>query len=163
MSVETVWQGKYIVAMRDGRWEWAVRARNIGAVVIIAIDDGHVLLVEQYRVPLGRRTIELPAGLIGDEAEGESVEAAAIKELRQETGWIAGGIERLGCYASSPGMVGETFELVRATGLTDSGEPPEDGITLHRVALTDVAAFFAQKREEGLAMDAKLLTLLDFA
>lgn len=163
MTAETVWQGKYIVAKRDGQWEWAARARGIGAAVILAIDDGHILLVEQFRVPLGARTIELPAGLIGDETAGESVEAAAIKELREETGWIARGVERLGCYASSPGMVGETFELVRATGLSDSGDPPEDGITLHRVALADVPAFLAQKREEGLVMDVKLLALLSFA
>lgn len=163
MSVETVWQGKYIVAKRDGKWEWAARARNIGAVVIIAIDEGHVLLVEQFRVPLGRRTIELPAGLVGDETTGESIEAAAIKELREETGWIAEGVARLGSYASSPGMVGETFELVRATGLSDSGEPPEDGITLHRVALADIAAFLDRKRAEGLVMDVKLLALLSFA
>jgi ADP-ribose pyrophosphatase len=163
MTAETVWQGKYIVAKRDGQWEWAARARNIGAAVIIAIDDGHVLLVEQLRVPLGRRTIELPAGLVGDETEGESIEVAAIKELREETGWIATGVEHLGSYASSPGMVGETFELVRATGLSDSGEPPEDGITLHRVALTDIPAFLAQKRGEGLVMDVKLLAFLNFA
>jgi ADP-ribose pyrophosphatase len=163
VSAETAWQGKYIAIKRDGPWEYAVRARNIGAAVILAIDDGHVLLVEQYRVPLGRRTIELPAGLVGDDTDGESIEAAAIKELREETGWIATGVERLGCYASSPGMVGETFELVRAVGLTDSSEPPEPGIMLHRVALTDVSAFLAAKRAEGLVMDVKLLALLSFA
>ena len=162
MTAETVWQGKYIVARRDGQWEWVSRARNIGAVVILAIDDGHVLLVEQLRVPLGRRTIELPAGLVGDETAGETIEAAAIKELREETGWIAEGVERLGCYASSPGMVGETFELVRAIDMSDSGEPPEDGIALHRVALTDIPAFLTQKRSEGLVMDGKLLALLTF-
>jgi len=159
---EIVWQGKYIVAKRDGQWEWAARARDIGAVVILAVDDGHVLLVEQFRVPLGRRTIELPAGLVGDETTSESIEAAAIQELREETGWIAEGIERLGCYASSPGMVSETFELVRARGLRDSGEPPEEAITLHRVALTEISEFTANKRTEGLVIDVKLLALLGF-
>ncbi|HTI30884.1 MAG TPA: NUDIX hydrolase [Sphingomonas sp.] len=157
---EIVWQGKYIVAKRDGQWEWAARARDIGAVVILAVDDGHVLLVEQFRVPLGRRTIELPAGLVGDETTGESIQAAAIKELREETGWIAEGIEHLGCYASSPGMVSETFELVRATGLRDSGEPPEEGITLHRVAQSEISEFTDNKRTAGLVMDVKLLALL---
>ncbi len=160
---ETVWQGNYIVAMRDGRWEWAARARNIGAAVILAVDDGCVLLIEQYRVPLGARTIELPAGLVGDEAEGESIEAAAIKELREETGWTAERVERLGRFASSPGMVSETFELVRATGLKDSGEAPEEGIVLHRVAVGEVAAFLERKRGEGLVVDVKLLAVLSFA
>lgn len=162
MTRETVWQGKYIAAMRDGQWEWAARARNIGAVVILAVDDGHVLLVEQFRVPLGSRTIELPAGLVGDETGGESVEAAAIKELREETGWIAQAIERLGTYASSPGMVSETFELVRATGLSDSGDAPEEGIVLHRVALGDVAGFLERQRGAGLVVDVKLLAVLSF-
>ena len=49
--------------------------------MIVAVDDGHVLLVEQYRVPLGRVCLELPAGLIGDETEGEAVEVAAAREL----------------------------------------------------------------------------------
>lgn len=163
MTAETVWQGKYIEAKRDGRWEWAARTRNIGAAVILAIDHGHVLLVEQFRVPLGARTIELPAGLVGDEAEGETIEDAAIKELREETGWLAEHVEPLGTFASSPGMVSETFELVRATGLRDSGEPPEEGIALHRVALADVTAFLARKRGEGFIIDVKLLALLSFA
>lgn len=160
MTAETIWQGEYIAAMRDGQWEWAARARNIGAVVILAIDDGDVLLVEQHRVPLGARTIELPAGLVDDETDGESVEAAAIKELREETGWIAERVERLGKFASSPGMVSETFELVRVTGLRDSGDAPEDGIVLHRVALGEVPALLERKRGEGLVVDVKLLAVL---
>ena len=81
-------------AKTKGKWEYVSRARNISAAVIVAIDDGrrsgrHVLLVEQYRVPLGRRCLELPAGLIGDETEGEAVEVAAARELEEETGYRA--------------------------------------------------------------------------
>ena len=68
--VEIMWQGKFITARREGRWEYVSRSRGIRAAVIVAVDDGHVLLVEQYRVPLGRNCIELPAGLIGDDDEG---------------------------------------------------------------------------------------------
>ncbi len=160
---QIVWQGKFVVAMRDGQWEWAERARGLGAVVILAVDDGHILLVEQFRVPLGRRTVELPAGLVGDDNTGETIETAAIKELREETGWIAERVERMGTFASSPGMVSETFELVRASGLRDSGEAPEEGIALHRVALTGLPTFLAHKRSEGLMVDVKLLAVLSFA
>ncbi|MCP4637202.1 MAG: NUDIX hydrolase, partial [Methyloversatilis sp.] len=72
---EVAWQGKWITAKRRGKWEYVSRARGIRAAVIVAIDaDGHVLLVDQYRVPLGKRCLELPAGLVGDEAgrEGDS-------------------------------------------------------------------------------------------
>ncbi len=160
---ETMWQGLYIVAKRRGRWEYVSRARNIGAAVLLAIDDGHVLLVEQYRVPLGRRCLELPAGLVGDDAEGETVESAAARELEEETGWRAARIEIIGEFASSPGMISETFTLVRAHGLTqvhEGGGVADEAIAVHRVALDDVAGFVEARRAEGVLIDAKLLVLL---
>ena len=64
---EIRWQGKFITARTRGKWEYVSRARGIRAAVILAIDDAqHVLLVEQYRVPLGKRCLELPAGLVGE-------------------------------------------------------------------------------------------------
>ena len=80
------------------------------------------MLVEQYRVPLGRNCIELPAGLIGDETEGEDPLEAAGRELEEETGYRAAKLESLGEYYSSPGMVSESFTLVRASGLTRVGD-----------------------------------------
>ncbi len=163
---EIVWQGRYITAKRRGRWEYVGRARGIGAAVIIAIEDGHVLLVEQWRVPLGRRCLELPAGLVGDETEGEGVEASAARELEEETGWRPSRIEVIGDFASSPGMVSETFTLVRASGLTqvsDGGGVDGENIAVHRIALDDIVPFIARKRAEGLAIDVKLLMLLGTA
>ena len=162
-EIETVWQGRFIAARRQGRWEYVGRVRGIRATVILAVDDGHVLLVEQHRVPLGRRCLELPAGLVGDDRAGEEIEAAAGRELEEETGYRAALIDELGEFASSPGMVSETFTLVRASGLTrigaGGGVAGED-IVVHRVALADVAGFVESKRAEGLAIDVKLLLLL---
>lgn len=161
--VETVWQGKWIVAKRQGKWEYVSRARGIQAAVIVAIDAGHVLLVEQYRVPLGRRCLELPAGLIGDDHDGDTALDAARRELEEETGYRAAHVEDLGYFHSSPGMVTEGFTLVRATGLTKVGEGGgigDEEIVVHRVALDDIAAFVAAKRADGLAIDVKLLLLL---
>ncbi len=160
---EIVWQGRFITAKRKGRWEYVGRARGIKAAVILAIDDGHVLLVEQFRVPLGRPCIELPAGLIGDEDEGEAIEIAAARELEEECGYRPGRIEVIGDFFSSPGMVSESFFLVRAHGLTrvgDGGGVEGENIIVHRVALGDVGSFIAAKRAEGLAMDVKLTMLL---
>jgi ADP-ribose pyrophosphatase len=170
-DIETVWQGKYITVRKEGTWEYVGRARNIRAAVILAVDEGpsgeahdrQVLLVEQYRVPLKAKCLELPAGLIGDETEGEAVEAAAARELEEETGYRATRIEVIGAFASSPGMVSETFTLVRAHGLTkvsDGGGVDGENITVHRVPLADVRAFIAAKRAEGLVVDVKLLLLL---
>jgi ADP-ribose pyrophosphatase len=162
--LETMWEGKFVKAMRRGKWEFASRTRGIEAVVIVAIDaDDHVILVEQERVPLGRRCLELPAGLVGDEDEGEAVETAAARELEEETGYRATRIVPLGHFNASPGMVTEGFTLVRAEGIErvgDGGGEESEDITVHRVAMRDVAAFVAAKRAEGLAMDVKLLLLL---
>ncbi|HKT15586.1 MAG TPA: NUDIX hydrolase, partial [Allosphingosinicella sp.] len=77
---EIVWQGRFIAAKRRGKWEYVSRTRGVTAAVILAIVDGDVLLVEQDRVPIGTRCLELPAGLVGDDNEGEDIESAAIRE-----------------------------------------------------------------------------------
>lgn len=158
-----VWQGRFITAKTRGKWEYVSRARGIKAAVILAIDEGHVLLVEQYRVPLGANCLELPAGLVGDETENERVEDAAGRELEEETGYRAARIEQIGEFHSSPGMVSESFYLVRALGLEkvgDGGGTDGENISVHRVPLDGLADFIAAKRASGCAMDAKLLMLL---
>lgn len=160
---ETMWAGRFITVKRQGRWEYVSRARGIRAAVILAIDDGQVLLVDQYRVPLGRRCLELPAGLIGDDSVGEAPEMAAARELEEETGYRAGRIEDLGEFFSSPGMVSESFHLMRAHDLTRVGEGggvDDEGIVVHRVAFDAVPGFIAEMRERGFAIDVKLLLLL---
>ena len=163
---EIVWQGKFITAHRKGRWEFVSRARGIRAAVILAVDtDDQVILVEQFRVPLGRRCIELPAGLIGDESGSEREDAAiaAARELEEETGYRADRMEVIGEFFSSPGLVSESFTLLRAHGLTrvgDGGGVDGEDITVHRVPLPRIADAIAQWRAEGYAIDVKLLTLL---
>jgi ADP-ribose pyrophosphatase len=162
-AVETMWQGKFIVARREGKWEYVGRSRGIKAAVILAVDDGHVLLVEQFRVPLKANCLELPAGLIGDDTEGEVMEEAAARELEEETGYRPAHIESFGSFASSPGMVSETFTMVRAHGLQkvgDGGGVDGENIEVHRVPLDDIADFVARKRADGVVIDVKLLLLL---
>lgn len=162
--VETAWQGKWVVVKKQGRWEYVGRARGIKAAVIVAIDDyDRVLLIDQYRVPLGQRCLELPAGLIGDEHDDDTPESAAIRELEEETGFTAERVENLGYYHSSPGLVSEGFTLVRAYGLSRIGEgggTEHEDITVHAVPMAEVPDFVAAKRAEGLAVDVKILLLL---
>ena len=160
---EVMWQGRFIAAKRRGKWEYVSRTRGIHAAVILAIDDGHVLLVEQYRVPLGANCLELPAGLVGDDVEGEAAESAAIRELEEETGYRARHMTELGRFHSSPGMVSEAFTLLRAEGLERVGQgggTEHEEIEVHCVPLADIPAFVAAKRAEGSAIDVKLLLLL---
>ena len=157
------WAGRFVVAKRRGRWEYAGRARNIRAAVILALDAGHVLLVEQYRVPLGKYCLELPAGLIGDDTEEEDALTSAKRELEEETGYRAAQWEELGDFYSSPGMLCESFTLVKATGLTKVGEgggTEHEDIVVHRVALDRVAETVAGHRARGHGIDVRLLLLL---
>ena len=159
---ETVWAGRFLEMKKRGRWEYVGRVGGIEAAVVIAIDDGHVLLVEQYRVPLGRPCLELPAGLIGDEGP-EGAEASAARELEEETGYRPDRVTSLGTFYASPGMVSECFHLIRAEGLTrtsDGGGTADENITVHRVPLADIAGFIAERCAAGTAIDVKLLTLL---
>ena len=163
---EVMWEGRFVVAKKRGRWEYVSRARNIRAAVILAVDaEDHVILVEQYRVPLGKICVELPAGLIGDHDDvvGEDPAIAAARELEEETGYRAGRIENLGEFYSSPGMVSESFTLFSAHDLQrigPGGGVPGENITVHRVPRAGLGAFIADRRAQGDAIDVKLLTLL---
>ncbi len=167
---EIVWQGKFITTVREGRWEYVNRARGIHATVILAIDDAadgrHVLLVEQYRIPIHKRCIELPAGLVGDDTAGEPASLAAERELEEETGYAAAQWQNAGEFYSSPGMVGESFTLMIARSLTRVGEGggvDSEDITVHRVPLDGIAEFIAAKRKEGCAIDVRVTMLLSRA
>jgi ADP-ribose pyrophosphatase len=163
---EVVWRGRFIEAKRLGKWEFVSRTGGVHAAVIVAIDEGHVILVEQYRVPIGALCLELPAGLVGDEEQGEEVAAAAIRELEEETGYRAERVADLGRFYASPGMSSEGFTLLRAEGLekvSDGGGVEGEDIAVHRVKLEEVPAFVAGRRAEGVAVDSKLLLLLPAA
>ncbi len=158
-----VWEGKYIKVTKQGTWEYVSRTRGVTAAVIVAVDEGHVILVEQHRVPLGAMSLELPAGLVGDEEEGEEIAAAAIRELEEETGYRAERMVDLGRFHASPGMSSEGFNLLRAQGLTKVGEGggvENEDIQVHRVRLENLPAFVEAKRREGARIDVKILLLL---
>ena len=162
---EVMWAGKFVRAVRRGKWEYASRTNNISAVVILAQYEGKVILVDQPRVPLGERCLELPAGLVGDTDPNATVEATAIKELEEETGFTAERIERLGEYYASPGMLAEGFTLVRAHGVRkigDGGGDENEDINVHLVARADIPNFIEQKRAEGFGIDVKLLIFSGF-
>jgi ADP-ribose pyrophosphatase len=161
--LETVWSGKYISALKRGRWEYVSRTGSTNAVVILAEHEGKIILIEQYRVPVGGRCLELPAGLVGDEDEHATVEGTAVKELEEETGFSAERVERLGEFHSSPGMVAESFTLVRAHGVQKVGEGggnEHEDIAVHLVEREDIPAFVEERRKAGVSVDVKLLLFM---
>ena len=168
-AAKVVYEGKWLRMKQRGRWEYVERTNEGGMAVIIiaATPEGKLLFVEQHRMPLDARTIEMPAGLVGDVHAGESVELAAHRELLEETGWQAARIDFLMAGPTSSGLSNERVAFVRATGLTrvsaGGGDDSED-ILVHEVPVADVPKWLAAKMAEGFAIDAKLwagLWLLD--
>jgi ADP-ribose pyrophosphatase len=98
--------------------------RHPGAVALIVVDaEGRWLLVRQYRYPAGRELLEIPAGTCeGDEAP----EATAAREIREETGYRAASMERIGGTWMVPGYGDEYITFFLATGLTLDPLPPDD-------------------------------------
>ena len=122
-------------------------------------------LVDQYRVALLKRCIEIPAGLVGDDDDkaGEHASIAAARELEEETGYRAGRMEGLGEFYSSPGMVSESFTLFRAHDLVrvaEGGGVGDEEIRVHRVPLDGFADWVRGMREQGYAIDVRLLAFL---
>ena len=151
--------------MPRARLAYSQRPRRLATIhlPVHSTVSGAVILVEQYRVPLGKYCLEFPAGLIGDETEGEDALTSAIRELEEETGYHAAQWENLGEFYSSPGMVAESFTLVKATGLTqvsDGGGTEHEDIVVHRVPLDRIAQTVAEFRQRGGAIDSKILMLL---
>jgi ADP-ribose pyrophosphatase len=162
-------EGKFVRLVRRGRWEWAQRTNCSHAVVIAAVTlDRHLVLIDQYRVPLGARVIELPAGLVGDDAgkEQEPPLHAARRELLEETGYEAPRWEALLDGPSSPGMTDESYTLFLARGarqVAPGGGEPEEDIRVHAVPLGQVEAWAEAKRAAGTIVDPKIYTGLYFA
>lgn len=162
---EVMWEGRFVRAMRRGQWEYASRANDINAVVILAEYEGRVILIDQPRAAPDCRCLELPAGLVGDDDPNATPETTAIKELEEETGFTATSVERLGEFYGSPGILAESFTLVRAHGtrkIGDGGGDENEDINVHLVARADIPNFIEQKRAEGFGIDVKLLIFMNF-
>jgi ADP-ribose pyrophosphatase len=153
-------EGKYLRLISENGWEYATRPHVTGIVIIVAItDDGKLLLVEQPRTAVRNRVIELPAGMVGDVEAGETLVAAASRELIEETGFAA---REMVLVAQGPAAVGVTDEIVtffHARGLTQvgpgGGDDSED-ITVHVVPVGEVRQFLTARAAEGRLVDPKI-------
>jgi ADP-ribose pyrophosphatase len=161
-DAELLYQGEWLRMVRRGHWESCERTHGkdgLAVLVIAVTPDDHVLFVEQYRVPLGAKTIEMPAGLVGDDHDDDSLEAAARRELVEETGWEPGRVDVLLTGPTSSGMSNERIAFARARDLRkvgDGGGVNDENITVHSVPRSEAPAWLMQKYREGYELDLKL-------
>ena len=163
---EVIGAGVYLRLMRRGTWEFTERANASSAVIVVAVTpEDRILFVEQHRIPIGCATIEMPAGLVGDTGDSDTIEAAAARELEEETGWRAGSIEFLMIGPSSAGMSTELIAFARARDLVrvgpGGGDHTED-IVVHEIPRGDAARWLHGKAAEGYSIDPKLYAGLWF-
>lgn len=164
----TLYTGKFLALVQEGRWEYADRTNATGAALIAAVtNEGKLLLVEQYRIPVHARTIELPAGIIGDEpgSQDEAHAEAARRELVEETGYEAERVEAVTSGTTSAGLTSEIVTLFLATNLRrvgPGGGVAHEDITVHEIPLADVHDWLAAKAAAGLIVDPKIYAGLYF-
>lgn len=166
---EILARGRFIQLVREDGWEFADRPGVTGIVTIVAVtDDGKLILTEQYRRPVGRRVIELPAGLAGDVpgSEAEELAAAAARELEEETGYRAERLEYLTAGPPSAGLSTEIVTFFSAVGLTKvgaGGGDQHEEIEVHEVPLATAEAWLAEQSNRGRLVDPKVYAGLYFA
>ncbi len=158
-------EGKFLRLCAEDRWEFVERMNSNAVVAILAItDDRKIVLVDQARHSLGKRVIELPAGLVGDEVHfrGESLETAARRELLEETGYEAARLDLIASGPTSAGLCAEFVSIFNASGLVrrgPGGGDAHENIVVHEVPLAELRAWL-KAREGEYAIDLKIFSAL---
>lgn len=162
------YNGRYLGLKERDHWEYAFRTNASGVVVLVPVTDaGELVLVEQYRIPVNGRVMELPAGLVGDNGDPEEAfETAAHRELLEETGYTATSMEKLLTSPSTPGLSDEIITIFFAGGLQrvgpGGGDHNED-ITVHHLPLRHAVDWLEAKQAEGIMLDPKIYAGLFWA
>lgn len=158
-------RGRFLgIAERDN-WEFASRtnARSV-AVLVPVTDRNEMVLVEQFRIPVNSRVVELSAGLVGDAGNpGERIEDAAERELEEETGYTASRLTRLLDCPSTSGLSDEIITFFLAEGLEKTGPGGGDAsedIEVHLVPLSDASEWLSRRHHAGVMLDPKIYAAL---
>ncbi len=173
LDKKIVWKGSFMSAVqityRDAKgvvrtWEALERVGIGGIVVMVGITPaGTVILEKQFRPPLGRDVIELPAGLV---EPGEDMETAARRELIEETGWSAKQLEYLAEGPISTGASTESLRAYLCTGLEHVGKNGGDDneiIEVIEVPLESAQEFLQDRQKQGVLVDLKVYGLIELA
>jgi ADP-ribose pyrophosphatase len=158
--IDSLYTGRHLALVKNGKWEFVTRCKASAVVVIIAVTpNDEVLLVEQMRIPVSASVIELPAGLVGDEDAEEDLLIAANRELDEETGWRAERMSVLYKGPSSAGLTSEIVTMVHAQTLTRvsaGGGVPGEGIAVHAIPRARIQDWLNQRITNGQLIDHKV-------
>ncbi len=176
LSRETRMKGDFIEFQRiiwldaygkERVWETVERVKGIYAVMMISWfrPSPTLLLIRQYRPPAGGLVLEFPAGLVDP---GEAVEAAARRELREETGFIGAVTGMSPPTFNTPGLSGETvyqvyMDIDESRPENRNPEPDLDEgehIEIVKLPRAEVGAFLEQETAAGTKFDSKVMTYL---
>ena len=165
MHTEVLYKGRYLSLVERDGWEYATRTHPVVAVLVAWLPDHRLVLVEQFRKPIERMTIELPAGLVGDQHDqpDESVLVAAHRELVEETGYTAGTITEIMRCPTSAGMTDETAVFLAAGELDKTGPGGGDAsedIIVHAIAHDRIDDWLREQYQQGKAVDPKIYAAL---
>ena len=162
------YSGRLLGLKQRGRWEYTFRTNASGVVALVPVtDDGELVLVEQYRIPVQSRVLELPAGLAGDTGDpDEDFKLAANRELVEETGFRASQLDEILVGPSTSGLADEILHIYYASGLEKvgpgGGDVSED-ITVHLLPLAEAESWLATRTAAGILIDPKVYAGLYWA
>lgn len=144
---------KHLVRLADGGESTREVVRHPGAVAVVAFAGDELVLVKQYRFPVAKYMLELPAGKLD---VGEEPEKCAARELFEETGYVPARIEKLTTIETSPGFSDETIHLFLAE-VERKGDPcPDEGEYVEPVLIEVKEAL--RKIVEGEITDSKTIS-----
>lgn len=162
MESEILAEGEFRRFIRRNGWEYLEGIHSHNVVVMIAVTpDKKIILVEQYRVPVGKNVIEFPAGLVNDRHDNrhESIEETAKRELLEETGYEGEKFELIREEPAAAALANDMMHVYWVQGLkkvsAGGGDETED-ITLHEVFLKDIDSWLASQRAQGKMIDLKI-------
>lgn len=165
VKIETLHSTRFLDLAQTEGWVFVRRPNASAVVCVLAVTpEDRIVLVEQFRKPVGMRLIELPAGLVGDgDDASEQLELAADRELVEESGWSAKRYEKLWEGPSSAGLTDEIITCFRAFELSkvgDGGGVEGEDILVHEVPLKELRQWIAAKLEDGIGVDPKIYSAL---
>ena len=160
-----LFEGKYLEVHKIDDWECVKRKNNRSVGIVAITQDFKLVLVEQFRIPMQKKCIELPAGLIGDVDKKETAEETAKRELLEETGYYAHNLKIAGEFAISPGLSNEMMSLAIATNLEKKGEgggDEKENIKVLHVNMSSFPSYFASLQKNDQIVDSKVLLGIHF-